>query len=102
VILDAGATKALKLRGKSLLSTGIVAVRGSFEVGAPVRCLSNEEELIGIGLVNYGAEEIEKIMGVRSNRIEEVLGYKHSDEVIHRDNFVLSEKIEIDGESQST
>jgi glutamate 5-kinase len=102
VILDAGATKALKLRGKSLLSTGIVAVRGSFEVGAPVRCLSIEEEVIGIGLVNYGAEEIEKIMGVRSNRIEEVLGYKHSDEVIHRDNFVLSEKIEIDGESQST
>lgn len=98
VIVDAGATKALKLRGKSLLSTGIVSVRGSFEVGAPVRCLSSEEEVIGIGLVNYGSEEIEKIMGVRSNLIEEVLGYKHSDEVIHRDNFVLSEKIEIGGE----
>ena len=77
------------------MSTGIVAVRGSFEVGAPVRCLSNEKEVIGIGLVNYGAEEIEKIMGLRSNRIEEVLGYKHSDEVIHRDNFVLSETIGI-------
>ena len=102
VILDAGASKALKLRGKSLLSTGIVTVRGRFEVGAPVRCLSNEEEVIGIGLVNYGAEEIEKIKGVRSNQIEEILGYKHSDEVIHRDNFVLSEKIETEGESQST
>jgi glutamate 5-kinase len=97
VILDAGAAKALKLRGKSLLPTGIVEVRGSFELGAPVRCLSSEEEVIGIGLVNYGAEEIKKIMGVRSNRIEEVLGYKHSDEVIHRDNFVLSEVIETDG-----
>lgn len=97
VILDAGAAKALKLRGKSLLPTGIVAVRGRFELGAPVRCLSSEEEVIGIGLVNYGAEEIKKIMGVRSNRIEEVLGYKHSDEVIHRDNFVLSEVIETDG-----
>ena len=102
VILDAGAVKALTLKGKSLLSTGIVEVRGRFEVGAPVRCLSSGEELIGIGLVNYGVDEIEKIKGVRSNRIEEVLGYKHSDEVIHRDNFVLSEKIEIDGESQST
>lgn len=102
VILDAGAAKALRLRGKSLLSTGIVAVRGKFEVGAPVRCLSSEDEVIGIGLVNYGADEIEKIMGVRSHRIEEILGYKHSDEVIHRDNFVLSEKIETDGESQST
>ena len=96
VILDAGAAKALKLKGKSLLSTGIVAVRGRFEVGAPVRCLSSDEEVIGIGLVNYGADEIEKIMGVRSNLIEEVLGYKHSDEVIHRDNFVLSETIGID------
>ena len=102
VILDAGAARALELKGKSLLSTGIVAVRGSFEVGAPVRCLSSEEKVIGIGLVNYGAEEIEKIMGVRSNRIEEVLGYKHSDEVIHRDNFVLSETIVTDGEPHST
>lgn len=101
VILDAGAAKALKLMGKSLLSTGIVSVRGRFEVGAPVRCLGSKGEEIGIGLVNYGAEEIERIIGVRSNRIEEVLGYKHSDEVIHRDNFVLSEKIEIDGEPQS-
>jgi len=100
VILDAGAAKALKLRGKSLLSTGIVAVSGRFEVGAPVRCLSSEGEVIGIGLVNYGAEEIEKIMGVRSNRIEEVLGYKHSDEVIHRDNFVLSETVGRDSDGQ--
>jgi len=100
VILDAGAAKALKLRGKSLLSTGIVAVSGRFEEGAPVRCLSSEGEVIGIGLVNYGAEEIEKIMGVRSNRIEEVLGYKHSDEVIHRDNFVLSETIGTDSDGR--
>jgi glutamate 5-kinase len=99
VILDAGAAKALKLGGKSLLSTGIVAVRGRFEVGAPVRCLSREEEVIGIGLVNYGADEIEKIMGVRSHGIEEILGYKHSDEVIHRDNFVLSETVAAEGES---
>jgi glutamate 5-kinase len=102
VVLDAGAAKALKARGKSLLSSGIVAVRGSFEVGAPVRCLSSENEVIGIGLVNYKAEEIEKIMGARSHRIEEILGYKHSDEVIHRDNFVLSEKFETEGKSQST
>jgi glutamate 5-kinase len=61
--------------------------------------LSREEEVIGIGLVNYGADEIEKIMGVRSHGIEEILGYKHSDEVIHRDNFVLSETVAAEGES---
>ncbi len=91
IFMDTGAAEAVKLRGKSLLSTGITAVRGKFEVGAPVRCLSTEEEEIGIGLVNYSAEEIEKIKGVRSHKIEDILGYKHSDEVIHRDNFVLSE-----------
>jgi glutamate 5-kinase len=91
IILDTGAAEALKMRGKSLLSSGILAVRGNFEVGAPVRCLSSEEEEIGVGLVNYSADEIEKIKGVRSHKIEKVLGYKHSDEVIHRDNFVLSE-----------
>jgi len=96
IILDGGATEAVRSRGKSLLSTGIVVVKGKFGVGAPVRCLSNEHEVIGIGLVNYSAAEIEKIKGVRSNKIEEILGYKHSDEVIHRDNFVLQETLEAD------
>ena len=101
IILDLGATEAVKLRGKSLLSTGIVEVKGKFEVGAPVRCVSNEEEVLGTGLVNYSAVEIEKIKGVRSNKIEEILGYKHSDEVIHRDNFVLSDAIKVDSEDTS-
>jgi glutamate 5-kinase len=92
LILDGGATEALRNRGKSLLSTGIVAVRGKFAVGAAVRCLSSEDAEIGIGLVNYSAAEIEKIKGVRSHHIEKILGYRHSDEVIHRDNFVVSQK----------
>ena len=96
IFLDTGAIEAVRLGGKSLLSTGITAIRGEFELGAPVRCLTTEGEEIGIGLVNYSAEEIEKIKGVRSHKIEKVLGYKHSDEVIHRDNFVLSETIEFD------
>jgi glutamate 5-kinase len=101
IILDGGAAEALKSRGKSLLSTGIIGLRGEFEVGSPVRCLDNEEEVIGIGLVNYSADEIDKIKGVRSHRIEDILGYKHSDEVIHRDNFVLSDAIEQDAEETS-
>jgi len=88
--VDVGATSALQMRGKSLLSSGILEVRGKFGVGAPVRCLAPDGEEIGIGLVNYAAAEIEQIKGKRSTMIEEVLGYRHSDEVIHRDNFVLS------------
>jgi glutamate 5-kinase len=98
IILDGGAAEALKSRGKSLLSTGIIGLRGEFEVGSPVRCLDNEDEVIGIGLVNYSADEIDKIKGLRSHRIEDILGYKHSDEVIHRDNFVLREAIASDDE----
>jgi len=55
-----------------------------------VRCLTPESEEIGIGLVNYSAAEIDRIKGKRSTMIERILGYKHSDEIIHRDNFVLS------------
>jgi glutamate 5-kinase len=99
ICVDTGAAEAVKLRGKSLLSTGITAVKGTFEAGAPVRCMSTEDEEIGIGLVNYSAEEIEKIKGIHSHKIEDILGYKHSDEVIHRDNFVLSGTIEVEEDS---
>ncbi|MFP3869564.1 MAG: glutamate 5-kinase [Syntrophobacteria bacterium] len=102
LILDAGAVQALRHRGKSLLSTGIKEVRGRFGVGAAVRCLSSEgEEMIGMGLVNYSAAEIEDIKGAHSKKIEEILGYKHSDEVIHRDNLVLSESQDPGAGSQS-
>jgi glutamate 5-kinase len=90
LLLDKGATEAIKRQGKSLLSSGIIGVQGKFGVGASVRCLGADGSEIGVGLVNYSASEIDKIKGVRSNRIEEILGYQHSDEVIHRDNFVLS------------
>ena len=93
LLLDGGATEAMKRRGKSLLSTGILEVQGKFGVGAPVRCLGENGREIGVGLVNYSSTEIDKIKGVHSNKIEEILGYQHSDEVIHRDNFVLSETI---------
>jgi glutamate 5-kinase len=94
LILDVGATQALKQRGKSLLPTGILMVKGKFGVGAPVRCMNIEGDHIGTGLVNYSASEIERIKGKRSHMIEEILGYKHSDEIIHRDNFVRSETLQ--------
>jgi glutamate 5-kinase len=90
LVLDMGAAQALQVRGKSLLPTGILVVQGKFGVGAPVRCLTPEGEEIGIGLVNYSAAEIDRVKGKRSTMIEKVLGYRHSDEIIHRDNFVLS------------
>ncbi len=93
LVLDKGAVRALQKAGKSLLPIGIREVRGNFGVGAPVRCLSEDGTLIGIGLTNYKASEIERIKGHHSDEIEKLIGYKHSDEVIHRNNFVLSEPV---------
>ncbi len=94
LILDRGAVAALQRHGKSLLPIGVRGVRGAFGVGSPVRCLDEAGEVIGIGLSNYKSSEIDQIKGRHSEEIEQVIGYKHSDEVIHRNNFVLTEETE--------
>jgi len=89
LVLDKGACKALVKRGKSLLPSGIVEVRGNFGVGAPVQCLDENDNIIATGLSNYNAADIGLIKGVKTAQIEKILGYKDSDEVIHRDNLVV-------------
>ena len=89
LVLDKGACNALVKSGKSLLPSGIIEVRGNFGVGAPVQCLDEKDNVIATGLSNYNAADLGKIMGIKTNKIEKVLGYKDSDEVIHRDNLVV-------------
>lgn len=89
LVLDQGACRALVKGGKSLLPSGIVEVVGNFKVGAPVQCLNDKGKAIASGLSNYSADDLNKIKGLKSQKIEAVLGYKDSDEVIHRDNLVL-------------
>jgi glutamate 5-kinase len=88
--LDDGAVKALLKKGKSLLPSGIIAVTDYFGVGAPVEFQNRNNETLGIGLVNYSSTEIQKIMGLKSNHIKQVLGHKSYDEVIHRDNLAIT------------
>jgi glutamate 5-kinase len=88
--IDEGAVKALLKKGKSLLPSGIIAVQGDFGVGAPVEFQNRDNESVGIGLVNYSSTEIQKIRGLKSNRIKQVLGHKSYDEVIHRDNLAIT------------
>jgi glutamate 5-kinase len=90
LIIDEGAQKALIGKGKSLLPSGIVEVRGRFGVGACVAIVGPLGREIGKGLVNYSAADIHKISGLKSSEIEHRLEYKHSDEVIHRDNMVIN------------
>ena len=89
VIVDDGAKKAIVQRGKSLLPSGVVKVRGNFNRGDLVTCLGPRGKEFARGLVNYSATELEKVKGLRSNQIESTLGYKYSDEVIHRDDLVV-------------
>lgn len=89
LVLDTGACRAVAQGGKSLLPSGILEVRGKFRVGASVQCVDEAGNPIAAGLTNYGASELEKIRGRKSSEIMQVLGYKDSDEVIHRDNLVV-------------
>lgn len=87
--LDEGASRAVAQMGKSLLPSGIIAVEGEFSIGDAVYCLDDRGERIAKGLINYSAEDVRKIMRKKTSEIEKTLGYKYSDEVIHRDNLVL-------------
>lgn len=91
VQVDAGAKRALIHQGRSLLPSGVQGTVKQFRVGDVVSILSGEGEEFARGLVNYSAEEVERIKGRKSSEIEGILGYKHSDEVIHRDNLVVLE-----------
>ena len=93
--VDAGAMSALVRRGKSLLPSGITAVKGDFAVGTAVDFVGPGGEGIGIGLVNYSAADIRRIMGLKSQHIRQVLGHKSYDEVIHRDNLVITATDEV-------
>ncbi|MBI5592755.1 MAG: glutamate 5-kinase [Deltaproteobacteria bacterium] len=90
IVIDQGAATAVLKRGKSLLSSGIVGVEGDFGIGAPVEFKTAESDILGTGLVNYSATDIRKIMGLQSRQIQDRLGEKPYDEVIHRDNLVIT------------
>jgi len=90
LIVDDGAKKALVEKGKSLLPSGITAAEGEFAAGDPVTCVDQAGNLLAKGLVNFNAAEVRKIMGLKTSQIFPVLGHKDYDEVIHRDNLVIS------------
>jgi glutamate 5-kinase len=87
--VDDGAKRALLEHGRSLLPSGVVSVEGNFKTGDAVYCLDSKGRRVAKGLANYSSEEIEKIMGKKTSDIEKALGYRYSDEVIHRDNLVV-------------
>ncbi len=89
IIVDAGAAKALIERHKSLLPAGVRDVQGSFKRGDGVSICLPDNSPIACGITNYGAEELAIIGGMRSDRIEQALGYQYGSEVVHRNNLVV-------------
>lgn len=88
--LDPGAAKAILTGGKSLLPAGITRIDGSFEAqDAVVLCNASGGD-IARGIVNYGASELQRILGHRSENIAKILGYSGADTVVHRDNLVIA------------
>ena len=92
VHVDDGAARALLHKGGSLLPGGVRAVEGGFQCGGLVRVLHNGES-IGVGLSNYSAPDLKKIMGLKRHEVAAILGDAHYPEVIHRDNLLLDAAI---------
>ncbi len=89
IILDKGACTAISKNGRSLLPSGVMGVEGDFKKGDSVRCVDVKDVPIAVGLVNFSHETITKIKGMRTEEIRELLGYRESEEVMHRDNMVI-------------
>lgn len=87
--VDDGAKKAILKDGKSLLPSGILKTRGNFIGGSAILIVDSSNQGLAKGLTNYSKKEIEQIKGKNSAQIEEMLGYKYADEVVHRDNLVV-------------
>ncbi|MBZ0172717.1 MAG: glutamate 5-kinase [Phycisphaerales bacterium] len=96
LVIDGGAAGSLCASGASLLPKGITAVEsaepGGFGIGAAVEVRTADGVTIARGLVSYRADEIERIIGKRSGEIEGVLGYTYCDEVIHRDDLIITDR----------
>lgn len=89
IIVDGGAVRAVRERGKSLLPAGITAVKGEFGKGDMVRLLGENGEELGVGLSNYASEDLLRIKGHGSESIPEILGQALYTEAVHRDNMLL-------------
>ncbi|MFO1152791.1 MAG: glutamate 5-kinase [Rhodospirillales bacterium] len=91
LVVDDGAVMALA-HGKSLLPAGVTAVEGEFDKGAAVVIRTAGGDILGHGLVGYGAADARRIIGHKTREIEDRLGYRGREELVHRDDLALEMK----------
>jgi len=90
LVVDDGAASALR-RGKSLLPAGVVAIEGAFERGDCIVIRTKTGIEAARGLSAYASGDIHRIAGHKSGEIAAILGYRGRNEIIHRDDLVLTE-----------
>ena len=89
IVVDDGAAEALRVNHRSLLPAGVREVEGDFLRGDIILVVDPGGERIACGVTGYSAADMRAIRGLRSNKIEETLGYRFSEEALHRNNMVL-------------
>lgn len=92
ITVDQGAERALR-EGRSLLPVGVRAVKGPFERGDAVAIVAADGRELAKGLTAYSSDDAALIAGHNSREIETILGYRGRDEVVHRDDLVLTSKL---------
>lgn len=89
VTVNERARLKLQSSGVSLLAIGIVGVLGNFHPGDLIEIMDESGTAFGRGLANYASSEVRQVLGLHSDRFEEVLGYRGFEEIVHRDNLVI-------------
>jgi len=90
IVVDAGACRALEERNASLLPAGVVSVTGSFKPGEAVSIVSESGKELARGLARYSADDVSLLAGGQSQQIVERIGSHAGDEIVHRDDIVLT------------
>lgn len=88
--LDPGAVRAIREKGRSLLPVGITHLHGDFHKGDILILRDQADHEVARGLSNYPASIARQILGLNAEQIRAKLGKLPYDELIHRNNLILT------------
>ncbi len=88
LVIDAGAVRAVREGSASLLPVGVVEVKGDFDAGDAVEIVAREGRTLAKGICSYSADELRRVMGLKSDAVRSVLP-RATDEAVHRDYLVV-------------
>ena len=67
----------------------IIKTEGRYVKGDLIHIVNNNGKILGKGLSHYSNIEVNLVKGLKSEKIEKILGYRGKDEIIHKDDYVL-------------